>query len=97
MRKTPLYPGEIHHVYNRGVNFGDIFFTRANRLFFLRRLRDYCAPEIGEIIAYCLMPNYFHLLIRILLKSSAAPSCSRSASPGFVDLTELWEHSEEIP
>ena len=69
MRKTPIYPGEIHHIYNRGVNYGDIFFTRANFLFFLRRLREYCPPEKGEIIAYCLMPNHYHLLIRILIEN----------------------------
>jgi REP element-mobilizing transposase RayT len=63
MRKTPIYPGETHHIYNRGVNYGDIFFTRANYLFFLRRLREFCPPETGTIIAYCLMPNHFHLLI----------------------------------
>lgn len=66
MRKTPLHPNEIHHIYNRGVNYGDIFFTRANRDFFLRRLRYYCPPQTAEIIAYCLMPNHFHLLLRVL-------------------------------
>ena len=63
MRKIPIYPGETHHIYNRGVNYGNIFFTRANWLFFLRRLREYCPPEKGAIIAYCLMPNHFHLLL----------------------------------
>jgi REP element-mobilizing transposase RayT len=63
MRKTAIYRGETHHIYNRGVNYGDIFFTRANWLFFLHRLRAYCPPEKGTIIAYCLMPNHFHLLV----------------------------------
>jgi REP element-mobilizing transposase RayT len=65
MRKEPLLAGNVYHIYNRGVNFGDIFFTRANRIFFLRRLREYCPAEKGAVIAYCLMPNHYHLLIQI--------------------------------
>jgi REP element-mobilizing transposase RayT len=64
MRKTPILPEQFHHIYNRGVNHGRIFFTRANRLFFLRRLRDFCPPAKRHIIAYCLMPNHYHLLIQ---------------------------------
>ena len=63
MRKTPLIPGNTYHIYNRGVNYGDIFFTRANRLFFLRGLRECCPIGRGTIIAYCLMPNHYHLII----------------------------------
>jgi REP element-mobilizing transposase RayT len=64
MRKIPILPGQYHHIYNRGVNHATIFFTRANWLFFLRRLRHYCPPERGDVIAYCLMPNHYHLLIQ---------------------------------
>ncbi len=67
MRKTPIYPGEIHHIYNRGVNYGDIFFTQDNWTFFLRRLREFFGPQKAEIIAYCLMPNHFHLLVKALI------------------------------
>ena len=64
MRKEPLFAGQTYHIYNRGVNYGDIFFDRANWLFFLRRLRDYCPAERAAVLAYCLMPNHFHLVVR---------------------------------
>jgi hypothetical protein len=92
-RKVPLKAGEYYHVYNRGVNYDKIFFSRENYLFFLRRLRQYGldeksetdtsqtsevsetsevlgrsgvfdGSEVSEIIAYCLMPNHYHLLVR---------------------------------
>lgn len=66
MRKIPLIAGNAYHIYNRGVNYGDIFFTRANRIFFLRRLREYCPAERGAIVAYCLMPNHYHLIVTVL-------------------------------
>ncbi|HLF88822.1 MAG TPA: transposase [Anaerolineales bacterium] len=69
MRKVPLIPGHYYHIYNRGVDRGNIFFKRKNWAFFLERFRQYCTPERASIIAYCLMPNHYHLLIHILLDS----------------------------
>jgi putative transposase len=74
-RVTPLVAGEIYHLYNRGVDRHEIFFERENYLFFLRRLRHYLGGKTSEvsqtsevletaILAYCLMPNHFHLLVQ---------------------------------
>ena len=63
MRKTPLIDGHYYHVYNRGVNFERIFFEQENWEYFLRRLRRYFDPTEVELIAYCLMPNHYHLLV----------------------------------
>jgi len=78
-RSIPLVAGEYYHIYNRGNNRQNIFFERENYLFFLRRLRKYLigetqpqTSEVSEtsevwpwttIVAYCLMPNHFHLLV----------------------------------
>lgn len=54
--------GQIYHVYNRGNNKQTIFFTEENYLYFLRKIRKLILPNC-ELLAYCLMPNHFHLLI----------------------------------
>ncbi len=56
--------GEIYHVYNRGNNKQLIFFNRNNYLFFLSKIRKELHPYC-DIIAYCLMPNHFHLVVYI--------------------------------
>lgn len=53
---------KIYHVYNRGNNKQRIFFNEENYLFFLRKIRKIILPNC-ELLAYCLMPNHFHLLI----------------------------------
>lgn len=64
-RRVELVAGEYYHVYNRGVDRQSIFFERSNYLFFLRGLRTRAAGR-AIVIAYCLMPNHFHLLVRPL-------------------------------
>lgn len=54
---------KIYHIYNRGNNKQKVFFSRENYLFFLRKIRDKLKPNC-EILAYCLMPNHFHILIK---------------------------------
>lgn len=55
-------PGNVYHVYNRGNNKVRIFFSGANYLFLLRKIRKewlrYC-----NIYCYCLMPNHFHFML----------------------------------
>lgn len=66
MRKTPVVSGEYYHIYNRGAGKGNIFFVPDHRRLFLHQLKKYCLPEYGEIIAYCLMPNHYHLIIHVI-------------------------------
>lgn len=55
-------PNEIYHIYNRRNNRQIIFFNDANYIFFLKKIREEWR-EYGEILAYCLMPNHFHLMM----------------------------------
>lgn len=63
MRKVPLRAGHYYHLYNRGVNRQPIYFSEENRVFFIKRLRHYCRPELVDVVAYCLMPTHYHLLV----------------------------------
>ncbi len=65
MRETLIAPGEYYHIYNRGTRRENIFFTPEHWRFFLHRLKEYFLPEYGNVIAYCLMPNHFHLIVQV--------------------------------
>ena len=56
--------GQIYHVFNRGNNLQTVFFARENYLFFLEKLRKNILPHV-DILAWCLMPNHFHLMIAV--------------------------------
>jgi REP element-mobilizing transposase RayT len=55
-------PDNLYHVYNQGNDKQIIFSCDQDYLIFLRMIRKTISPQ-AEIIAYCLMPNHFHLLI----------------------------------
>lgn len=55
--------GSFYHIYNRGNNKQKIFFTHENYIFFLNKVKKYIQPNC-DILAWTLMPNHFHFLIR---------------------------------
>jgi putative transposase len=56
-----FYENQFFHVYNQGNNRQKLFFSKANYEFFRFKIGNYITP-FAKIIAYCLMPNHFHLL-----------------------------------
>ena len=65
-QKTPYLQssGEYFHIYNRGVNRENIFFGERNYDFFVKRMEEYFPATGINILAYCLMPNHYHFLLR---------------------------------
>ncbi len=72
------YEGDYYHDYNRGVNKRIIFINDEYYVFYLSLLKRYLsktAPksirnikydnytERIDLLAFCLMPNHFHLLL----------------------------------
>lgn len=62
--QIPLEEGKFYHIFNRGNNSDRMFYKPENYRFFLRRLDQYLSVFI-EVYAYCLLPNHFHLLVRV--------------------------------
>ena len=62
--RPKYHPGGIYHIYNRGSHRESIFREPDNYLFVLRKIKNYSSELHLVILAYCLMPNHFHLLIR---------------------------------
>jgi len=61
----PAYlPEQYYHFYNRGAHRLSIFREPANYLFLLRKMKEYAAKFDLSLIAYVLMPNHYHFLIR---------------------------------
>jgi putative transposase len=52
---------QFYHIYNRGNNRQRIFLKRDNYLYFLKKIRTHLITHV-HILAYCLMPNHFHVL-----------------------------------
>lgn len=57
-----LTEGGIYHVYNRGNNKQKIFLKPENYIYFLKGIGRYITPSC-DLLAWCLMPNHFHMLI----------------------------------
>jgi putative transposase len=62
--QIPLEEGKYYHIFNRGNNSDNLFYKSENYHFFLRRMEEYLLSFV-ELYAYCLLPNHFHLLIRV--------------------------------
>jgi len=71
------FAGHYYHVYNRGVNREDIFRSEDNYLFLLHRIKRFLPDYALSIIAYCLMPNHYHLLIRVEQDNALSPFVQR--------------------
>ena len=64
MKDEELISGQFYHIYNCGINGVNLFRESENYEHFLGLMDKYALP-VSEIFAWVLMPNHFHLLVRI--------------------------------
>jgi REP element-mobilizing transposase RayT len=64
-KKRELIPGEIYHIYNRSAGKKTIFHSDHDYNRFLLKMCEYKEKFPIEMLAYCLMPNHFHFLVRV--------------------------------
>ena len=62
---TPILGDNYYHIFNRGVNKQNIFYTEANYSYFLKLLDQFLTGYV-DFLAFSLMPNHFHIILRIL-------------------------------
>lgn len=57
--------GKFLHVYNRANSEKNLLFYREiNYKYFLQKYNEYLSDYL-ETFAYCLIPNHFHLIVRV--------------------------------
>ncbi len=69
---VPLLPDNIYHLFNRAIGNEKLFNTDDNYRYFLSKMAQHILP-VADIFTYSLLPNHFHLLIRIKDKKLIAP------------------------
>jgi len=53
-----------HHITQRGNRQADVFFCDADKDYYLKLLQQYSQDHQVEVLAYCLMTNHIHLILK---------------------------------
>lgn len=86
MNPTPLQYDQIYHIYNRGNNRENLFREKRNYAHFLKLYQKHIVP-VAMTYAYCLLPNHFHLLVKI---RQPADEITRTPSQAFSNLFNAY-------
>ncbi|MDE0559270.1 transposase [Algoriphagus sp. NF] len=78
----PFFPEEFYHVYSRTIGEELLFRTEENCIYFLKKYQTHCSTHFSTL-AYCLLPNHFHFLIRV--KEITEPEVALSAFSNFLN------------
>ena len=62
--QAPLHPGGTYHIFNHSVGREPLFPEADNQRYFLHLYHRHVAP-VADTLAYCLLGNHYHLLLRI--------------------------------
>ncbi len=62
-RAREVFPNLPHHITQRGNRRQSVFFTVADRSFYLKLLKKHLDEYEVTVLAYCLMTNHVHLVL----------------------------------
>jgi putative transposase len=63
-QRLPFIQGSYYHIYNRGASRQPIFCEERNYVYLLRLLKSVARECNVAVVAYCLLPNHYHWLLR---------------------------------
>lgn len=75
-------PGYFYHVFSRTVGNELLFRNEQNHRYFLQKYQQYCSSHFSTI-AYCLLPNHFHFLVRA--KEEIKPEAALKSFSNFLN------------
>jgi len=73
--------GNIYHIYNRAVSDNILFPDSDNYHLFLSNIEDHLL-QTADILAFCLMPNHYHLLVQ--LNNTELPTAMKKLALSYV-------------
>jgi len=89
--QSELEPDRFYHVFNRANGNDKLFFQEGHYSYFMDKYKEYLT-EYLDTFAYCLLPNHFHLLVRIKSKQSVL----EAAGHDLLDLKNLADQPGKL-
>lgn len=68
LRRTVFAKDNFYHVFSRGNRKQVIFTEKRDYQRFLEKIEEYRQKYKVDVVAYCLLPNHFHLILKQLTK-----------------------------
>lgn len=85
--------GVVYHVYNRGAHRMQLFLHSWNYEYCASLLHKYTKQYMVSLLAYCLMPNHYHLVL-VQQPTGSITRCIQSLFNAYVQgFNKLHKHS----
>jgi putative transposase len=85
----------VYHVYNRTNNKERLFLNDENYQFFLQKYDDYLS-EYLETFAWCLLPNHFHLMVKVRPAKEIANNLKNRAKKLSLTEADFLENQDSL-
>jgi REP element-mobilizing transposase RayT len=84
-------PEKYYHVYNKGVNNKALFHSQENYRYCLQLLHKYAVENNVSVLAYCLMPDHYH----VMLQQHGDGSIQRCLQATFKEYTQSFNQEHQ--